>query len=109
MLPMPNDYGSNANAAMPNSNGNGNDDGNVKPVHRLIVFFGKIIMLNRIFSLLQLFTVVLLLCRVSSVLAPARPFPGVDTLLQLCLNPVDCFLESFVFKRLNFKLGPGYC
>ena len=41
MLPMPNDYSSNANAAMPNSNGNGNDDGNVKPAHKLIVFLEK--------------------------------------------------------------------
>jgi len=32
---------SNANAAMPNSNGNGNYDGNIKPAHRLIVFFEK--------------------------------------------------------------------
>ena len=105
---MPKDYGSNANAAMPNNNGNGNDDGSIKLAHRLIVYFGKIIMLNRIFSVLQLLTIDFLLCRVSSVLAPARPFPGVDALLQLCLNPVD-FFRKFYFKRLNFKLGPGYC
>jgi len=59
--------------------------------------------------MLQLFTIVFLLHRVSGVLAPARPFPGADAPLQLCLNLVDCFLESFVFKRLNFKFGPGYC
>ena len=35
---MPNNYGSNANAAMPNSDGNGNDDGNVKPAHRFFLF-----------------------------------------------------------------------
>jgi len=60
---------------------------------------------NRIFCF-AFVTAVSLLCRVSNVLAPARPFLGGDAPLPLLLNPVDCFLESFSFKS-EFQIGPG--
>jgi len=107
MLPTPNDNSSNANATawcvMPNGNGNGS---NVKPPHGWLFYFLKKDNVKQDIFHFAFVTVVCLLCRVSGVLAPARPLPGGDAPLPLWLNPVDCFLES-IFLEVEFQKGPG--